>query len=68
MLSHMQTARLGACLRAVGLVESGSEAMRQLGGLRIRPEVDVEEVRRISQHVTVQRSDGDALLTQRPKD
>src|SRR6266571_2961778 len=41
--------------------------MRQLNSLRGRPEVDVEEVRRIGEHMTVQRGDGDALLTQSPK-
>ena len=42
--------------------------MCQIESILIRPEVDVQEMRRIGQHVTVQRGDVDALLAQSLKD
>ncbi len=61
-----ETLCAGFC--AVGLIEGSSQTMRKLDGILIRPKVDIEKVRRIIEHVTVQRGDFNALFTQRPKD
>src|SRR5437660_11613000 len=52
-------------LLAAGLVERGLESLRQLHRVVVRPEVHVEESRRVHERVVVDRRDVDALLPER---
>src|SRR5437660_7771026 len=50
----------------VHLVQRGTEPVRQLARVVVRPEMHEEEVRAIGQHVAVKGRDGDAVVAQGP--